>query len=316
MKDPGIELLERYFNGSVSDDEANTIEAWIRENRIDAEALKLLVTFPEGLRLMFSLNHEQDWLALKQKLPLQRAVTLPHFLLRVAAIVTLCIAVASVLYLSTTSDSKTITVSNAGKLVKKIALPDSSVVYLNTGAELSYRDDLRQARTVSMKGEAFFEVKRDLSHPFIVKVQQCKVQVLGTSFNIFEDTSRVEVTVATGRVALQSQDSGKVYLEKGDKGWYAVTTATLQKAVNLSRNYLSWKTGILEFSDTPLNEVAADIGKYFDVNVSITGAQGSLPAYTSRFEKPDLKEILEEMKLTLPIQYTIEGRNVQIMIKS
>lgn len=315
MQEPGIELLERYFKGSASPAEVNEVETWLRQNHIDAAELKMLVTLPPALRFMFSLDTKQDWRRLKQRLPLQKTILFRPALFRMAAAILLIVTITSVLYLTLRNDVEVMTISNTGETVRQVHLPDSSAIYLNKGAQLSYRSDFLQARSVSMKGEVFYEVKRDPSHPFVIKAGLCTVAVLGTTFNVLGDSGTVEVTVATGKVSLQSNENEKIYLEKGDYGRYEAGNHTLSKAIQTDRNYLSWKTGVLEFRDSPLDEVAVDLEKYFGVDITLAGTKGKLPLYTSRFDHPNLSEVLEEIKLTLSVNYSINNKHVILTLK-
>ena len=71
----------------------------------------------------------------------------------------------------------------------KIVLPDSSTVWLNANARLVYPRSFEDVnRKVSISGEAFFQVRKDKNHPFIVDIGELQVEVLGTSFNVMTDT--------------------------------------------------------------------------------------------------------------------------------
>ena len=85
----------------------------------------------------------------------------------------------------------------------KITLPDSSVVWLNANACLRYpREFSGQARQVEIKGEAFFEVRKDEKKPFIVRTDGIGIRVLGTTFNVDAEPEKTAVTLITGKIGL------------------------------------------------------------------------------------------------------------------
>ncbi|MFT6359951.1 MAG: transmembrane sensor [Cyclobacteriaceae bacterium] len=85
-------------------------------------------------------------------------------------------------------------------------LSDGTVVKLNSDSKLkfpkNFSDDIRE---VYFEGEAFFDVAKDASRPFIIKTNDLQVKVLGTSFNVksFEEDNLVQIGVVTGRVSVQ-----------------------------------------------------------------------------------------------------------------
>ncbi|SDN00224.1 FecR family protein [Siphonobacter aquaeclarae] len=96
-------------------------------------------------------------------------------------------------------------VHNTDSPLKQIRLEDGTLVTLKEGSRLTYPPRFaRKAREVYLTGEAFFEVKRDVSRPFIVHTGDLVTQVLGTSFTVrsYDEARSIEVQVATGRVAV------------------------------------------------------------------------------------------------------------------
>jgi ferric-dicitrate binding protein FerR (iron transport regulator) len=86
---------------------------------------------------------------------------------------------------------------------KKIMLPDSTEVHLNSGSSLVYNKDFgNKNREVWLKGEAFFEVTKDASHPFLVNTKRMMVKVLGTVFNVkaYNTKEDIETTVLVCKV--------------------------------------------------------------------------------------------------------------------
>ncbi|WP_072315801.1 FecR family protein [Sinomicrobium oceani] len=104
-----------------------------------------------------------------------------------------------------------ITVENSSGKLREIRLPDSSLVFLNSGSALRYYTDFKSNRELFLEGEGFFNVTRDTMHPFSVRTGEIVTRVLGTSFNIDTKDSVIKVVVNTGLVRVfNSEQSYKL----------------------------------------------------------------------------------------------------------
>jgi ferric-dicitrate binding protein FerR (iron transport regulator) len=215
--------------------------------------------------------------------------------------------------------SKTIaweTIQNTTPDPMEVKLADGSSIYLNAKAALSYAENFDQQRTVQLTGEAFFDVKRDEHHPFKILVEKCAVEVLGTSFLITPDSMGLDVIVKTGRVQFTSPQNQNVLLEPGEIGTYRNTGLELSEGLNNDPNRFAWQTKTLVFENTPFDKVIGDVEKFFKVKIEVAGDKSAVPAYTSIFRNPELKDVLEEMKLVMPIAYALNNNTVRIKIVS
>ena len=234
-------------------------------------------------------------------------------MMRLAAAVLLLIGVASVIYLFSLG-SETYIIQNTSSVNRIQVLPDSTIVYIHPGSEIAYKSSYSKERSLTMKGQAFFDVKRNPKNPFTITVGQSTVQVLGTSFNVDDDSSHFVVTVASGKVSVQTQGQTLVILEKGERASYDKSVSTMRKQINDDINYDSWKTKQLHFEHTPFSEVIATLEEYFDVTITFDKTKAGNVTYTSDFNDPTLQEVLSEMKDVLDINYTESGKQITIII--
>ena len=133
----------------------------------------------------------------------------------------------------------------------KIVLPDSSTVWLNANARLVYPRSFEDVnRKVSISGEAFFQVRKDKNHPFIVDIGKLQVEVLGTSFNVMTDTynDEIRISLLEGKVALyekgQSSKSAKI-LMPNQEAKYSPSNGEIMISPIRMDNVMSWITGNL-----------------------------------------------------------------------
>jgi len=151
----------------------------------------------------------------------------------------------------------------------EVPLPDGSKVYLNRNSEFTYRKNFGEHnRNVKLKGEAFFEIAHDVAKPFIIDAGKASVKVVGTSFNVITDNpeSEVEVFVKTGKVLVSDNTGDKsIQLDPGYVG--TVGSGKADKTINTNQNYMSWKTGYLEYSGQKLSVVFSDLKRVYNMDI-------------------------------------------------
>ncbi|MEQ9306999.1 MAG: FecR domain-containing protein, partial [Marinoscillum sp.] len=186
-------------------------------------------------------------------------------------------------------------------------LQDGSIVTLNSQSELSYPEEFsdKDKREVSLTGEAFFEVERNPTKPFIIYTPTIQIEVLGTSFSVRsrEEEKTSTVIVASGSVEVQGKNN-TVVLKINEKAIFDKETGRLFKVVNDDPNYLSWKTKRFTFDDTPLHEVVKNLSNAHQTRIQlITKSIDNCPVTVS-FDGQSLQAILEILSATLDL--TIE----------
>src|SRR5262249_28590943 len=86
---------------------------------------------------------------------------------------------------------------------RELALADGSVVQLAPDSKLRVHLEPHLRQIVLSRGEAFFRVARD-GRPFIVQTEYATVRATGTAFAVERAGDGVVVTVAEGKVVVQS----------------------------------------------------------------------------------------------------------------
>ncbi len=159
-----------------------------------------------------------------------------------------------------------------------LILSDGTSVFLNSGSSIKYPVKFIKGfnRQVFLNGEAFFDVAKDQSHPFIVDTKELNVQVLGTKFNVqtYQEDSNVDVVLVEGKVGMDSQKTleykqNEVVLEPGFKGSFNKKRRNIiTKRVNTSI-YTSWMNGTVVFRNTPFKEIVKKLERLYNVTITI-----------------------------------------------
>ena len=178
--------------------------------------------------------------------------------------------------------------------VNTVDLPDGSRVYLNEGSEITYPARFKQERSVSLKGEAFFEVMSDPANPFTVSSGKVMISVLGTSFNVKEmaTSQDVEVFVESGRVRMSVDNSEQaISLGPGDLGHQA--ESGLARTEQRDPNYISWKTKDFKFVDVELTEVLRELEESYHVKIRANTTLIEDMRITTTYNEQSIDSILE-----------------------
>ncbi len=147
-----------------------------------------------------------------------------------------------------------------------ITLPDGSIAYVHAGSELSFSPQyINGKRVVIIDGEAYFKVKHDAEHPFVVQAGDVSTTVYGTEFNVnTHGTHGVTVTLVSGCVGVTSP-SYSHRMAPGDQVACGRDGVTSQKVDLLP--YTNWRDGYLYYDHVKLSEVVADIARNYNLEV-------------------------------------------------
>ena len=137
----------------------------------------------------------------------------------------------------------------------QLVLQDGTEVWLNAKSKLTYPAQFKGAeRRVTVEGEAFFNVAKDPSKPFIVSTQEVDMKVLGTQFNVFcyPDAGYLRTSLLEGsvRVFFPEKENEGITL-KPDQQVTVSLGKMIVAPISLSDHFL-WREGIYAVSYTHL----------------------------------------------------------------
>ena len=194
-------------------------------------------------------------------------------------------------------------------------LADGTMVWLNSSSRLTFPTRFTgDSREVLVEGEVYFDVKHDENKPFIVRVNDVSVRVLGTEFCIsaYPENEGVMTTLVRGAVQVTSGNN-QVVLKPG---YQAVVDqysgAISQRAVELSL-YTSWVRGIFEYENMELNDIMVQLARWYDVQFTFSASECKERRFTGVIRKyEDLNDVLDMIEKTTNVKFIINGKNVTI----
>ena len=178
-----------------------------------------------------------------------------------------------------------------------LALSDGSLVYLNAETSVKYPVVFGESeRMVELDGEAYFEVAKDASRPFIVRMNGVDVKVTGTSFNAraYRNEGKVVTTLIEGRVEV----NGKAIVP-GEQARYEVGNGDLEIAKVDVEHFVAWKEGYFVFRNERLEDVMRTLARWYKVEYHFMDEASKDVRIGARFGRyNDMTPIIEMLRET------------------
>lgn len=220
---------------------------------------------------------------------------------------------------------------------KTIMLPDSSVIMLNGNSHLSVSKNFdAQHREVTITGEAFFDIKHDAAHPFVVHTSEYRIRVLGTSFNVnsYPGEKRTETGLITGKVEIVPNAGGKpgerVILKPNEKfilerevfagaGSAVLHTPRKGTIAKLHVDTLthrvtetSWTRRKMEIKDETFEQIAQKLQSWYGIKITFASETVKKYRYTATFDGETIFKALQYLQQTYPFTYKIGQDSIVI----
>ncbi|WP_447765142.1 FecR family protein [Pseudomonas reinekei] len=192
--------------------------------------------------------------------------------------------------------------------VRQVTLKDGTQVELNLGSELTY-SNYKDRRQVSLKkGEAFFSVTHDTSHPFVVKAAEGKIRVTGTQFNVWMYEDQVKVNLIEGSVLVSSNDDlpgdglrlGPAMQASYRHGDYIPRISQTYD----NNNSLAWLNGKLVLDDLALHDALPLINRYLETPLLVADNSTGAIRIGGIYNIKELNTLVATLPKVLPVYLT------------
>jgi transmembrane sensor len=204
---------------------------------------------------------------------------------------------------------------------RELTLADGSSVVLAPDSHLTISTEFgRGAREVSLVGRAWFDIRHDLKHPFRVQTTGALIEDLGTEFEVVArpGTAPIRVAVLAGSVAVQSRaepPDARVTLGPRDVARIP-STGPLDVDHEVSVEQLTgWRDGTLNFDDATLESVAAELSRWYGVEIVVTDSGVAALHLSAPIPTANLDEALAIVKAALPIDVQRSAARITLVAK-
>ncbi len=311
-QDNYITLIYKKLKKEISPKEQEALKGWTAAQQENAQ---LQQQIEENWKLSktilppITVDAKQDFQGFKKRMQAHKAKNAPQEAivrpmnsrrrtLSIAAAIAIPLLAAWWIFQPANQVPMTLAQTGMGE-TKAIQLADGTRINLNENSQLSYPTAFTgNNRQVELTGEAYFEVASDPNKPFEVMMEEAKVRVLGTVFNIrhIADEEAIKVSVEEGKVELSSPTIDKaVILTKNEVGTYNSRTQQLTENTVNNKNASAWKSKVLSYKSAALATVLTDLEQQFGIKTNITSENMKNCLVTARFTDTTPKKVLDYM---------------------
>lgn len=318
-------LMVDYLAGRTNEEEAELLMRWVNSSKLNQQEFARVKAIwnAKGVPLAEqeiaqALARTKAKMAAMESQGESRVISMKPWLrwLRNTAAVILLAGVGLFIYQRSIQEvylTKTTTAE-----IDSVILSDGSKIFLSSNSRLSYPEKIKgEVRSVSLlNGEAFFEIAQDPVRPFVVTLNNSKVTVLGTSFNIRNTPRSVDVSVNSGKVSFESvYGNDKAILTAGMGLNYNISSNTIIGYPTVNQNNAYWLNKELVFVDASLTEVFESLEHCYGVKIRMEKLIKSEHKFNAEFKDTRLEEVLEVLKATYPIKLKLKNKQITVSNK-
>jgi transmembrane sensor len=300
-------FLERRDLGQWSEVDQTELDAWLNESAAHTAAFwRLEAVWQDADRLSALRSFKPQTTA-----PEPRRDLWPMFRRAVAAAMVVAAAGAAGAYYLLQPEGERYSTPLGGREV--ITLFDGSQVELNTDTQVRIAPAKRMAWVE--KGEAYFQIKHDAAHPFVVSVGDHRIVDLGTKFVVRDEPGRLEVSLVEGKARVEQLNNASrpAVLTPGD---VAVATANEISVTRKTEKHLAselgWRRGVLIFDYTSLADAVAEFNRYNQKKIVLAPGAPTHLTMVGTFPINDVELFGRVAQLVLKVHVVDKGDRVVI----
>ncbi|MBN2611987.1 MAG: DUF4974 domain-containing protein [Bacteroidales bacterium] len=321
--DNKIQLLQKFFSGSITERELKSLFVWLNSEKgnLEYEMLSNKKWLSGEFEPVEPIDSAALFSRIEARMQDKKLLGRKQFLVRLrnaAAIFVLGLLLPLTYFTVLNpqqSNNQTVYLkeSLSNEKVRKTTLPDGTNVWLMSGSTITYPSSFsgENFRKVEIMGEAFFEVAKDASRPFILGLGEIGLKVTGTSFNVknYDNEGHIDVVLKTGKVELYkgnyNPDKQFVHVVPGQLASYEKGNPKfILREVNVDK-HTSWINGTLLFRDDPLAEVLKKLARWYNVEIDVNDPKVSDYPFTATIKNENLEQVVDLLRFSTPFNYSI-----------
>ena len=277
------------------------VDVWRAENEANEanfQELRLLFLDMKGLsyyQQVGNLSTESSWKKLQVTHRIKKTRSINYLPYAASIAIVLSTIIGIYFYQNQTIEPQVAVATE----IRNVPLSDGSIVTLNAGAKLQYLESIHNnERRVQLQGDGYFDVAKNLDAPFVVEIEDVEVRVLGTKFYINQVKDQLIVDVEEGKVLVSYGDQHKIVESSQSLAVDQKAKEFVEALDDEAGVSTFWKTRMLVFDQTALEEVADVINQTYDTSIEVRGSSSNC-LLTVTFENESIENILEVVSSTL-----------------
>ncbi|MDB5157613.1 MAG: hypothetical protein JWR50_2320 [Mucilaginibacter sp.] len=315
MNNINWELLINYVNGDCTEDEMEQVQHWRAEQTENHYLLTYLERKHAQLQQPLKQSDiEEQWLRLLTRMfPTDQPVAKNQFLksyrfIGLAASLLLFSVLGWLYFKSVTANNYLQVVQTSVNSRKTVTLPDGTQVFMAPDSKIAFNNFSGKKREVSLSGEAFFKVRHNADHPFVIyTADHLSVTVLGTSFNVYSRNNlATEIKVATGLVGVNA-DHHVNYVKAGQQFVYDPNTHHTETKSVLIKEASALQNSTLVFNRSNAAEIAEKIQRWYGIQVKVLPTAQKAPRFSGEMKDTGIANFLEGLSFATGMHYRFEN---------
>lgn len=194
------------------------------------------------------------------------------------------------------------------KYMYKVKLEDGTQVTLNAGSSLRYPTEFfGTERCVELKGEGYFSVAKS-DKPFIVKINNIKVQVYGTEFNIKTlNSGTIETVLVEGSIGVMIKDKKEVKMQPNQLLVYDEQNSIIELSNTNVSKYIQWLENNFNYVDVPFKDVIDDLCRWYDIDIKAIDNIDDIRITLFASRDSHLEEVFQFIEILTDVKFVKEG---------
>lgn len=321
MENKNSDLIIGYLQGHLSAVEKELFYTWVEESPSNKKIyFEVKAIYDASSALGKNTDMHASWERLLKKKVITHRLVFWKKLSGYAAVFLGAVVISSLYFLLfPEADANLSTVYKGGDGLKADVVVLSDGTQVSLGARTTFYCDNsfgKSTRTVYLEGEAFFKVAKQKDKPFIVKANGQDITALGTKFNVmaYPSDSMLITTLLDGSVEIATVNMKKhTILKPNEQLVYNRRTGTTELYKANANQISSWIDGYYYFPEQKLETILSRLNHVYGVEFRILSNNLSNSLFTGTFYRgQSIKDIMEIIHLSIPIQYTIDERKISI----
>jgi transmembrane sensor len=290
-------MLRRYLQGAATTAEKEGIDNWYQSLE---DIHHQMPDDPAAIRAS-ALQHIRRHTKPVNSIPVFRRIA--------AAVILLIVGTAGVMYWQRPTGKSWQTGMNA---LKTVILPDGSIVNINAQSTLQIPADFgARERKVVLTGEAFFDIKPDAAHPFLVQSGTLQTTVLGTAFNIraYPDNEITKISVSSGRIQVTVPGHPTQFLSHHETLQYQPVSGSLSRNREDTSLMGQWQSRVLDMNGYTIADMVKELQRHYPVRIQLYSTPADTMHYNITFHQERLENVLQVIsQLTGSTYKTVNGQ--------
>ena len=310
--------LIKYHKNELSENEKHEIENWLSQSKSNRKEFEQYVSIwhaAQQSKVLHSLNLNLEWNQILHKTEYKSKMRTNaiSYALRIAAVLIISFGVYWFSDYTFFKPQYQYVKNEWKNKVKTVTLEDGTIVALNFNAGVYYPKHFnRKERKIKLKGNAFFDVVRNESKPFLVETPMSLVKVLGTSFDVDAESNKTIVSVTSGKVKVSNKVDQNIFVELLPNEQAIQNDNNLKKYTVSAQNFIGWKTGRYLFENKSLFDVITLLERQFHFSFHFMDNELKKQKLTAEFNGENLNDIIEIIQLSCQVRINLESNKLTI----